>query len=75
MLPPQEGPEPGSIACVFRAYAQSRANTTVALLHIFSIINGNVVDATTTVAEEKSREEEGPRARGGGLLEVDEGGR
>ena len=51
MLPPQEGPEPGYIACVCSACAQSRANTIVALLHISSIVDGYVVDVTTTVTE------------------------
>ena len=48
MLPHLEGPEPGYIACLLVLVTQSRANAIVALSRTLSIVDGYVVEATTT---------------------------
>ena len=48
MLPLHEGPEPGYIACHLMLVTQSRANAIATLSHTLSIVDGYVVEATTT---------------------------
>ena len=49
VLPLHEGPEPGYIACHLVLVTQSRANAIATLSHTLSIVDGYVVDATTTL--------------------------